>query len=372
MKNVSDSARERKQNSATQRKDFGRRKGQWLEKVHDDPMMKDCFWVIFAIARALDTDSFTCSYGDPALAKLAHVSTKTVQRAPDPACERGHIKQDSRGCKGMVITPILRHENVDTGVQNNVDTGVHIQGGESELESGLESGLEKKCSLAESKASAPISCISGISQERKESAPATPGAQKDSGAPNVDGREGVASGAKGESASAAVGETIGTKTSADLKARLADYKARLAKAESDDNMSYTLGYGFRRKDEISLYKFEIAEIERAMVGEPDVVTKFDGKPEPYSFEGSTIRLTLTQFRKWERAYPHLDDLLVVLKELDEWATRKNLGGRWFHAVSGALRNKNEDAGKRIEELRAELRATGKIRPAEPKKYQVIL
>src|SRR5262249_48887013 len=114
--------------------------------VHDDPMMKDCFWVIFAIARALDTDSFTCSYGDPALAKLAHVSTKTVQRARDLACERGHIKQDSRGCKGMVITPILRHENVDTGVQNNVDTGVHIQGGVN-LNSNLDSNLDSKKSV---------------------------------------------------------------------------------------------------------------------------------------------------------------------------------------------------------------------------------
>jgi hypothetical protein len=129
-------------------------------------------------------------------------------------------------------------------------------------------------------------------------------------------------------------------TSSDLKAKLADLKAKLAKAEDDDKMNYMLGYGFgTRADVILRHKIEIAEIEHAI--DPS-------KPEPYVFEGRVIRLRPTDYRRWERAYPFIN-LREMLRELDEWAFKKKIGRNWFHAVSGALKNRNEAAKLEVAE-----------------------
>ena len=149
-------------------------------------MTGDYFRVMYAIARSLDTDLFTCSYGDPALAKVAHVHPKTVQRARQRASERGHIEESFHGCKGTAITPILHSERGQI---------VQVQESKRGPKRGLKRGLVKLDSLAESSESAPISHISHISQERKDSAadaaaPDSKGAQE-SNAGHVNSRDGA-------------------------------------------------------------------------------------------------------------------------------------------------------------------------------------
>jgi len=68
--------------------------------------------------------------------------------------------------------------------------------------------------------------------------------------------------------------------------------------------------------------------------------------------GNTIRITLTQFHRWEGAFKHLD-LRAELTALDHWAGRiKAKGGNWFAAVANALAKRNREVKARIEAARA--------------------
>src|SRR5262249_30588669 len=93
-------------------------------------------------------------------------------------------------------------------------------------------------------------------------------------------------------------------------------------------------------------------------------------PEPYAFEGETIKLTAKDFNGWERALTYLD-LRAELYGLDGWATREKLGRNWFHAVSAVLAKNNRAAKLEIERIRAEAEAAAKLKAA-PSPYRVIL
>src|SRR5262249_16764962 len=68
--------------------------------------------------------------------------------------------------------------------------------------------------------------------------------------------------------------------------------------------------------------------------------------------GNTIRITLTQFHRWEGAFKHLD-LRAELTALDHWAGRiKAKGGNWFAAGANALAKRNREVKARIEAARA--------------------
>jgi hypothetical protein len=65
----------------------------------------------------------------------------------------------------------------------------------------------------------------------------------------------------------------------------------------------------------------------------------------YAFEQGIIRLTASDFSKWEKAYSHLD-LAAELTGLAKWAGEQ--GPNWFFAVSGALTKRNRDLKKQFD------------------------
>ena len=78
-------------------------------------------------------------------------------------------------------------------------------------------------------------------------------------------------------------------------------------------------------------------------------------PKSYAFEAKTIRLTTTDFEKWQKAFPLLS-LEAELWSLDEWAGKQ--GKKWFGAVSGALAKKQREATDRANAAKAEREAGG--------------
>jgi hypothetical protein len=74
----------------------------------------------------------------------------------------------------------------------------------------------------------------------------------------------------------------------------------------------------------------------------------------YAFEGSVIRLTEDDFRRWEDAYPNID-LRAELTSLDDWyGTNLNDIERkkWFARCSNALAKKNRGAKAQMGSLPA--------------------
>lgn len=70
----------------------------------------------------------------------------------------------------------------------------------------------------------------------------------------------------------------------------------------------------------------------------------DGAPtvvKVYAFEDGIIRLTEKDFSKWEQSFPRLD-LRAELLSLSRWAAEQG-PENWFHAVKGALTNRNRKA-----------------------------
>jgi hypothetical protein len=66
-------------------------------------------------------------------------------------------------------------------------------------------------------------------------------------------------------------------------------------------------------------------------------------PAGYAFEGNTIRLTHTQFAKWEKAYPHID-LMARLQVCDDYYSENPpRDGKWFARVSNWLERDNAEA-----------------------------
>lgn len=78
----------------------------------------------------------------------------------------------------------------------------------------------------------------------------------------------------------------------------------------------------------------------------------------YAFEAKTIRLTTSDFEKWQKAFPLLS-LEAELWSLDEWASKQ--GKKWFGAVSGALAKKQREATDRANAAKAEREAGGGVR-----------
>jgi hypothetical protein len=132
---------------------FGARRGKWLDQVNDDPGMTDAFCrVMYSVTRCLDRETFTAKHGDIAIAKRAHKSVSTVERAMKVAEERGHlqIKRPSRR-EPREITPIL------IGESRQIDGTETRQNDESRHESRHESRQPERGPLVESKGCAPIS-----------------------------------------------------------------------------------------------------------------------------------------------------------------------------------------------------------------------
>src|SRR5262249_45730905 len=120
------------------------------------------------------------------------------------------------------------------------------------------------------------------------------------------------------------------------KAKLADLKARLYKVENSVGLGQTISSA-RRKNAALIMQLRLAIAETEHAIDPN-------KPESIVFEGKVIRLTRSQYLKWQQAFPLLK-LYEVLPELDEWASGKGMGkfgNRWFRAVEGLLRNRNEE------------------------------
>lgn len=143
---------------------FGARRGKWLDQVHDDPEMTDAFCrVMYAVTRCLDRGTFTAKHGDIAIAKCAHKSVSTVERAMRAAEERGHlqIKRPSRR-EPREITPILKGES------RQIDGTETRQNDESRHESRHESRQPERGPPVESKGCAPISQDSQDSQKKEE------------------------------------------------------------------------------------------------------------------------------------------------------------------------------------------------------------
>src|SRR5262249_44769606 len=104
-------------------------------------------------------------------------------------------------------------------------------------------------------------------------------------------------------------------------------------------------------------------------GTTEMSGKPESEPEPYFFEGTTIKLIGRDYHELERAFTYLD-LRAELHGLDGWATREGLGKNWFHAVRGALAKSNSKARLEIERIRAEAAAAAKLKAA-PKQHRVI-
>lgn len=80
-----------------------------------------------------------------------------------------------------------------------------------------------------------------------------------------------------------------------------------------------------------------APVDREAIAPDPAVAPF------YVFEGRTIRLVAKDFELWRKSF-HAVDLGAELAGLDGWAGRlKDEGKPWFHAVSGALRKRHNEA-----------------------------
>jgi len=79
----------------------------------------------------------------------------------------------------------------------------------------------------------------------------------------------------------------------------------------------------------------------------------------YEFEHGIIRLTASDFSKWEKAFSYLD-LRAELIALTQWAAEQG-PANWFFAVSGALAKRNRDQKFRVEQARQ----GGPARPMTP-------
>src|SRR5262245_47133994 len=171
MKDVNNLALARKQNSAEQRKNFGRRRGQWLDQVFDDPRMTGApACVMYAVSRHVDP-SLTCNPGDFTLAKKAHVTERTVRSSISLAVERGHIEvEPAAGHRTRVI------KLVQTGKDFPSETGKDFpsEGVQTGSQTGSQTGNGFRGSLVESTGSAPNYHNSHNSQERRL-VPAAPG-----------------------------------------------------------------------------------------------------------------------------------------------------------------------------------------------------
>lgn len=66
----------------------------------------------------------------------------------------------------------------------------------------------------------------------------------------------------------------------------------------------------------------------------------------YAFEQSIIRLTASDFSKWEKAFSYLD-LRAELIALAQWAGEQG-PSNWFFAVSGALAKRNREVKKQLD------------------------
>lgn len=60
----------------------------------------------------------------------------------------------------------------------------------------------------------------------------------------------------------------------------------------------------------------------------------------YAFDGRVIRLNQRDFDRWQSSYPDLA-LKAELQSLDDWISTepKSAQAKWFHRVSGALKNR---------------------------------
>lgn len=74
-------------------------------------------------------------------------------------------------------------------------------------------------------------------------------------------------------------------------------------------------------------------------------------PRTYVFEDGVIRLNARDFETWRKAFSNLD-LAAELLSLSKWAESE--GGKWFHAVKGALAKRNRE----VKATRENLAATG--------------
>lgn len=79
----------------------------------------------------------------------------------------------------------------------------------------------------------------------------------------------------------------------------------------------------------------------------------------YEFEHGIIRLTASDFAKWEKAFSYLD-LRAELIALTQWAAEQG-PQNWFFAVSGALAKRNRDQKFRTEQAKQ----GGPARPLTP-------
>lgn len=74
-----------------------------------------------------------------------------------------------------------------------------------------------------------------------------------------------------------------------------------------------------------------------------------GKATGYAYEGSAIRLSMDDYREWQRLYPHVADaLLGLLAGRDGWLSQQREAERknWYHSTRTWLANKNQEAAER--------------------------
>jgi hypothetical protein len=262
MQRVTDSARKRNSKDAAQRRggpdSFGARRGKWLDQVHNDPRMNGHFHAMYAIARGLDRNSFTCRWGDDALAALSHVCRRTMERAREAAQECGHIEQSFHGRNGMTITPIL-HSEGGQNAQVNLDTSVDINKRKPRHKPRHKPRQANSDSLVESSESSPISHISHVSQEREDSA-------ANAAAPLEEGAQESNAGHVNENTGTTESPTSGTTESAMSdaeKAELGKLRAELAVLEAEQERLNRIGCSLTAcgLGEIKRIKAEIAKIE---------------------------------------------------------------------------------------------------------------
>ena len=72
--------------------------------------------------------------------------------------------------------------------------------------------------------------------------------------------------------------------------------------------------------------------------------KEDKEQKNYAFAGRVVRLTFSDFRRWQNAYPDLD-LRAQLTARDDWLTGQpeNDRKRWFQSTSSWLARQQQDA-----------------------------
>lgn len=68
---------------------------------------------------------------------------------------------------------------------------------------------------------------------------------------------------------------------------------------------------------------------------------------PYSFEGKVIKLTETDFTRWEQTFKNIPNLRAVLEGRDAWLSEQPEGRRksWFQSTAAWLANKDAEFAK---------------------------